>query len=55
MANGLFSPSNGVTYKGEEIQIQLLDGVNFSPTWEDFFIKQSEVSEGVRAHIKLLD
>ena len=54
VANGLFSPSNGVTYKGEEIQIQLLDGVNYEPTWREYFEVQPDFN-GVRKYIKKLD
>jgi len=43
-----------VTYKGEEIQIQLLDGVNYEPTWREYFEVQDEISKGVREFVKKL-
>lgn len=55
IAGGLFSPTNGKSYSGGGIQIQLLDNVNYSPDWEKYFVKQDEVAEGVREYIKLLE
>jgi len=57
IVNGLFSPSNGVTYKGEEIQIQLLDGVNYEPTWREYFEHQgfADDTKTIRKYLKKLE
>ncbi|GAB4011735.1 hypothetical protein GCM10028808_26040 [Spirosoma migulaei] len=53
VAGPLTSPSNGHAYSGGEIQIQLLDKVNYSPTWKGYFVEQP-VLNGIRAYVKKL-
>jgi hypothetical protein len=57
IAGGLYSQINGKNYTGGGIQIQLLDNINYSPTWEDFFVKQEliEGSETIRKYVKRLN
>lgn len=57
IVGALTSKSSGKNYSGGAEQIQLLDNINFSPTWENYFKHSGFVDNDkkIRSYIKLLN